>query len=251
MGLFRDAVNKSLETLAEYDSSVFTVAYVEKIDLREKLKIAHREVKLSLIGFLQKNASIYDLQDAESLVDRVVLTEGLEHWLNYQALAVTYRDAFGQQLNDRYRAKWTEYERLAREAREQVFRTGVGLVHEPLPQMSRPSLELIPGPHSYGAYWVRVAAVRRSTEGEASPAASIEAQPNTTLRVRISKLPAGADGWNVYVGSSPDGLSRQNPAPVTSLEWTLPDVGILPGPGPSAGQLPDYYVRLRRILHRG
>ena len=65
----------------------------------------------------------------------------MKRWHALHTLAVVYRDAFNNQLNDRYRNKWEEYRELARNAREQTFEFGIGLVATPIPQAADAGVE--------------------------------------------------------------------------------------------------------------
>ncbi len=70
----------------------------------------------------------------------------MKRWHVLHTLAITYRDAFNNQLNDRYKAKFQEFKGLAVQARQQTFQFGVGLVNKPLPKASAPSFGSAPGP---------------------------------------------------------------------------------------------------------
>ena len=54
----------------------------------------------------------------------------MKRWHALHTLAIFYRDAYNNQLNDRYLAKWNEYLLLARGAQDVTTQYGIGLVTE-------------------------------------------------------------------------------------------------------------------------
>ncbi len=73
-------------------------------------------------------------------VTDVVVTPQMKRWHALHTLEIVYRDAFNNQLNDRYQAKFQEYQDLARNAREHTIRFGIGLALTPIPQAQPPAL---------------------------------------------------------------------------------------------------------------
>ena len=61
-------------------------------------------------------------------VSDVVVSPQMKRWHALHTLAVVYRDAYNNQLNDRYQNKWEEYRELARGAKERTLEFGIGLV---------------------------------------------------------------------------------------------------------------------------
>ena len=78
-------------------------------------------------------------------VSDVVVTRQMKRWHAVHTLEIVYRDAFNNQLNDRYQAKFQEYRELARDAREHTFQFGVGLALIPIPQAQPPVFSAVAG----------------------------------------------------------------------------------------------------------
>ena len=58
-------------------------------------------------------------------VKDVVVTEPLRQWHVHRTLALVYRDAYNNQLNNRYQGKWAEYETSRRRAHGLIFRSAL------------------------------------------------------------------------------------------------------------------------------
>ena len=104
----------------------------------------------------------------------MVISRELKRWEGFHALALVYRDAYFSQLVDRYQARWREYTRLARNARESFVAAGIGLVKDPLRRAAVPALSSTPGPQAGGAFYAGVAWTNaEGQEGQTSEAGSI------------------------------------------------------------------------------
>jgi len=248
MALFADGNPSQITDLANYESSIVEVAATEGIDLTAKLTVAALEVGLELQRFLVRAPG-----GQQFTLGHVALTNGVKQWHTLTALAATYRDAHFQQLNDRHKHKWKEYERLARAAGEMVFDTGVGLVFHPLAKPAQPLLGQLAGTLPARTYYVRVAWVNADgVESSASETAGITTQEGTALTVRPIGAPANATGWNLYAGLLDDQLERQNNAPLAlGLTWTMPTTGLAAGSAPGTGQSAEHYLRYIPVLQRG
>ncbi len=141
-------------------------------------------------------------------VKDVVVTDPLKQWHVHKTLALIYRDAYNNQLNDRYHGKWTEYERLAKASAQTYFQLGVGLVVDPIPKACAPVLSTIEGTAAGGMFYVAVTWVNASgQEGAPSSVAESSTSAGQQLVVTVEGLPVNATGWNVYVGTSPAALN--------------------------------------------
>lgn len=128
MTLFGDGNISSLEDLRAQESSILDVASSEGIDLGSKLTLAQHEISIELDEFLRRN-----LPDPNAAsVDNVAATEPLRRWHCLRALALAFRDAYHNQLNDRYQGKYECYSKLALEARCQTFSRGIGIIRNPV-----------------------------------------------------------------------------------------------------------------------
>ena len=92
---------------------------------------------------------------------------------------------------------------------------------------------------------------RAGEEGAPATPATI-ATTSSTFLVETGVAPAAAAGWNVYVGTAPDAMYRQNGAAIaTGQTWQQPAALIQTGSLPGKGQKPTYLQPLPRILQRG
>ncbi len=248
MALFVDGNPSQITDLANYESSIVEVAATEGIDLTAKLTVAALEIGLELQRFL-----VQQLGGQQYMLGNVAVTEGLQQWHTLLALAITFRDAHFQQLNDRYKQKWKEYERLAKAAGSMVLDTGVGLVFSPLAKPVQPLLGQVGGNQPARTYYVRVAWVNANgVESAASETTALTTMEGTALTVRAIGAPAASTGWNVYAGLLDDRVTRQNNAPLAlGNTWTLPATGLATGTAPGSGQTPEYYLRHIPVLQRG
>jgi len=248
MSLFVDGNPSQIADLANYESAIVEVASIEGIDLTAKLNVAALEVGLELQRFLAQTPG-----GQRFSVGHVAVTEGLRQWHTLLALSVSYRDAHFQQLNDRHKPKWHEYERLALASGRMLMETGVGLVYNPLPKPVQPLLGQLAGPQPTRTYYVRVEWV--NADGVASSPSDTTAtttQEGTALTVRAVGAPPAATGWNVYAGLLDDQLQRQNNAPLAlGSTWTLPSTGLTDGSAPGSGQSAEYFLRQTNLLQRG
>src|SRR5439155_8673064 len=90
-------------------------------------------------------------------LENVVVTAALRLWLIFHTLEIVYRDAYHNQLNDRYKAKWDEYKDLSTFASGLLFQIGIGTVVDPIPQAAHPLLNLVSGSLTPATYFVQAA----------------------------------------------------------------------------------------------
>ena len=186
-------------------------------------------------------------------IGQIVVTPPLKRWEAMHALALVYRDAYFSQLVDRYQAKWQEYAKLTRDARESFIATGLGLVSDPVVQAAPPVLSTTPGPQTGGTFYASVTWVNSTNqEGAPSYASSIAVSDGNLMTVGATGAPRNAVGFNVYAGTSLTAMFLQNDAllPVTATFLYVPGQ-ITEGRLPGAGQKPDFTRPLARTIPRG
>src|SRR6185503_11130211 len=125
--LLSDGSPNTAEDLRVYQSAILSVANGEMIDLGVKLKLATEEIVQDILDFLLAHAGA-DPRAAgrrELGAAGVVISRQLKRWHAVHTLEIVYRDAFNNQLNDRYRPKLLEYRELSRNARARSFHFGV------------------------------------------------------------------------------------------------------------------------------
>jgi hypothetical protein len=241
MALFTDGPVSTIEELAGHDSQLLNVATVEGIDVTTKLELAQEELGIELETLLERR-----------LLDKVVVTPPMRLWHAYLSLEMVYRDAYNNQLNDRYGNKRDEFRDLARWAMDRLIRLGVGLVEHPVPKAAEPNVTPTPGPLADGTYYVTVAWVNAANEEGGSANAVNVTTTSSTFVVNPRHAPQVAVGWNVYAGVDPEHLVRQNttPNPLVST-WVQPEALATDGNRPGTGQAPNSVHRVARRISRG
>ena len=254
MALFVDGPACTIADLTDQDAGLLDVAVSAGINVTTKLRLAAEEIRTDLRLWLTKPRTITEIVWGSVLkVDQVVVTPPLKRWEALHSLALVYRDAYFSQLVDRYQAKWQEFSRLARNAREEFLADGVGIVNDPLRQAPPPVLSTVPGPQSGGMFYASVAWVNASSqEGAGSVAASIAVADGNLMSVEATSAPSNAVGFNVYAGATLAALHRQNDVPVTITGTFLYVPGqTSSGPLVGEGQGPDFVRPLSRTILRG
>ena len=259
MALFTDGQLNTAIDLQNYENRILDVANAEGIDLAGKIALAQEEIANELLMFLLKRLSVVNSQwlPQPSIrqkigVSDVVATAPLRQWHAHKTLAFVYRDAYNNQLNDRYQGKWNEYEQLAKISSQNYFRIGVGLAAGPIPKPIAPVLSTIAGNGLASTYYVAVTWVNQSgLEGSPSDVAQFTTSTGQELLIAAANPPINAIGWNVYVGLAPNAISLQNSTPIgVGSTWTL--TGQLnQGTQPGNGQQPNWYLVDHRAIERG
>jgi len=255
MALFTDGPPSSVEDLSAQDSQLLNIANVEGIDVSQKLMLAHEEIGIQLYAMLSRSGGLgqdYVLRPRIGL-DKVVITAPLKLWHTYRALEMVYADAYNSQLNDRYSGRRDQFRDLARWACEKLVQIGLGMTTSPVGQAAAPAVTATPGgPLPDGTYYVTTAWVNgQGEEGAAAHPVDVNTAGNT-VRVVTGAAPQGASGWNVYLGSDPAALTRQNSQPVAVGEaWLQYVPPAFDGPKPGTGQQPGYVHPIPRVLQRG
>jgi hypothetical protein len=261
MALLTDGNPNDSEALRVYEAAILDVANVEAIDLNTKLCLATEEISEDVLDVLLSHTrEQYSLTQFPLGADRrkigvsdVVVSPQMKRWHALHTLTIIYRDAYNNQLNDRFWNKWEEYRELARGAKERTLEFGIGLVATPVPRAGTPVLGATAGTLAATIYYVEVSWVSASgQEGSASPATTFQTADNSLLTVAAVNAPAIAAGWNVYLGLVSSTLTLQNSTPLAiGVTFTLPGPGPVSGASPGDGQVADMFVTGGRILRRG
>ena len=254
MALFSDGPISTTLDLQNYESGILGVASTEAIDLSGKMALAQDEIANELLLFLLRRLPVWDFQwnqrRATGTSD-VVVTAPLKQWHVYKTLAMVYRDAYNNQLNDRYLNKWNEYENLAKGSSETYLQIGVGLVADPLPKPAAPILSVSPGPGGAATYYVAVTWTNAAgSESSPSDIAAITTTDGQQVVAAVINAPVNATGWNAYAGESPDKLCLQNTAAIVlSDNWIM--AILAQGRPAGSGQLPTWFFVDHRVMERG
>jgi hypothetical protein len=255
MALLTDGYPNDTETLRVYESSILNVAHVEGIDLDAKLGLATEEISQQVLDVLLTHDSFTIIMGRRRLlgVSDVVVTSTLRRWHALHALAIVYRDAYNNQLNDRYKSKWEEYRELEREAKEQTLRFGIGLVSPPIRKADAPSFGIVPSLNPSTTYYVQVNwAAADGQEGCASDVTTYQTAEGSLMMIQVPSAPEGVAFWNAFVGLTPATIMQQNATPIlVGQHFTIPSTGLVAGRRTSEGQAAQFYVTGGRILRRG
>jgi hypothetical protein len=255
MALFNDGPLSSLLDLQNAESGILNVASTEGIDLAGKMALAQVTIATELLVFLLRRQTLaYDMlwsMRRQRGTDDVIVTLPLKQWHVHKSLAMVYRDAYNNQLNDRYLNKWNEYETLAKASKETLLQIGVGLVADPLPKPSGPLLTAISGPGTAATYYIAMTWTN-ATGHESAPSdtTSISGLNGQQIVVAAANAPANATGWNMYAGQAPDGLGLQNSVPI-AVGASVTLSAVQPGPSVGDGQKPTWFYVDHRVIERG
>lgn len=256
--LFTDGNPTRAEDLRIFESNIYEVANVEGIDLDAKLKIAAEEIGDQIMAYLlQPGSGDPQAGSRRALgLSTLVVTPAMRRWHSLHTLALTFRDAFHNQVNGRYRETWVQYVSAAAEAKLTLFRIGLGFVINPLARPSRPVVASVAGGWAAGTYSVAVAWVDGAGNLSApSDIATLEiAVTGLPVVTMTGAVPSSAVGWNVYMADAADNgdLMQQNAAPVAiGSSWSPAASALVPGELPVSGQFADMYITASRMTPRG
>ena len=254
MALLTDGSPNDNEGLRLYESGILDVAHGEAIDLEPKLGLATEEVSEDVLDVLLDHSTDPHGTGRRSIgVADVVVSPQMKRWHAVHTLEIVYRDAFNNQLNDRYLAKFREYQELSRHARGHAVRFGIGLALNPIPKAQIPELNFTAGFLPATTYYAQVSWLNsQGQEGAPSDVSTFESPEGSLLVVQAVNPPANATGWNVFVGMTESTLMQQNGAPLTVGDsFTLSAAGVVTGRAPGQGQSADVYVVGGSLLRRG
>src|SRR5947208_14756395 len=160
--LFTDSPAIAIEDLADDETVILDTASTERINLTVKIGLATNEVGLQLQSRFPQLGLVNNAVGTPGLIglvnfklNNVVVTAGLRLWLIFHTLEIVYRDAYHNQLNDRYKAKWDEYRDLSTFASGLLFQIGIGTAVDPIPQPNHPLLSLVPGSLAPAEYFAQ------------------------------------------------------------------------------------------------
>src|SRR5258708_21316612 len=128
-----------IQDLADHETIMLDTASAEGIALTVKIGLARAEVGLQLLAHFPQLGLV------NIALKNIVITPALRLWLIFHTLEIVFRDAYHNQLNDRYKAKWDEYKDLSTFASGLLFQIGIGTVVDPIPQADPPRLSTVPG----------------------------------------------------------------------------------------------------------
>lgn len=265
MALFTDGPPATIDDLRRYDSAADSLARDAGIDLDAKLAVAAEEVGFELFDFLlflcpaqgSTASPFLNVPPTEAARHRiglsdVVVNDPLRRWHAMRTLAGLYRDLYCSDVNDRYKNKWDSYEKLAKQAAEYTFSTGIGLCRNPVPKARVALISQTSQPTSRVDCSMYVTWMM-PTGDEGAPSEAWQSGMGVGDQV-MANLPApdGVTGWNIYIATD-QGIAMKQNQTVLPLDaaWTLPAEVVHSGASLSDGQKADFLVVERRIIPRG
>lgn len=258
MALFNDGPISGIGDLMNYETSILDVASTEGIDTATKLQLAQSEIAGELLTFLlEREGGVWwripgGNRRRKLGVSDVVVTDGLARWHTLRTLAMVFRDAYDNQLNDRYQGKWKTYEQLQAEAEIAYLRIGVGMVAIPAPKPATPTVNTTGGPCVAGTYYFAVSWVTTSgDEGLCSDPGAVALTSSTQAVIACGEAPQGISGWNLYAGMEAGVLALQNSTPLSLSDTWAQATPLALGQAPGDGQEPGYWVADEHRLRRG
>ena len=255
MALFMDGSISTMEDLVAQESTILDLASTEGIDLTRKLALAQEEVGIDLAVAMLRRGTIdrTAYSTVQAVLCSVTVSSPLRLWHTFHTLEMAFRDAYYNQLNDRYKEKWNEYKRLSRWAYDRLVELGVGMVGDPIARAEAPSVSLVPGNQPAATYCVTATWINKSgQEGSAAQIQAISAPVGNVLVISPVNAPANATAWNVYVGYSAETMALQNATPLgRQAAWVQPETGIVTGRGPGNGQAPNSTCLMPQVFQRG
>jgi hypothetical protein len=254
MALFTDGPISGMVDLTAQDTQLTNVASVEGIDVTQKLFLAQEDLALEIATLLSgsRRADEGLWLPAQPKLENVVVTPPLKLWHTFRSLEMVYGDAYSSQLNDRYAAKRDQFRERAAWAYERLLLLGLGLVKVPIPRAGEPQVVSAEGSLANGTYYVAMTWMGTTNEEGSLSIVTAITTTGSTLLVQPATPPASASGWNVYVGTDPAALSRQNAAPIaTGQAWLQANAISGSGNAPGRGQSPNYMMAMPRMILRG
>ncbi len=254
--LFTDGNPTRAEDLRVFESNIYEVASVEGIDLDAKLKAAADEIGDQIMAYLlQPGSGDPQASTRRSLgLSNLVVTPAMRRWHALHTLAMTFRDAFHNQVNERYQENWRYFVTAAAEARSVLLRIGLGFVTNPLPRPDKPAVSATSGTWAPSTYLVQIAWVNGQGQVSApSEIATIELESaGSPLVAQPVDPPPQAIGWHVYVGEIGGDLFQQNVFTIPlSSSWSTSNSAVLPGEFPGSGQFADIFITASHVTPRG
>lgn len=275
MSQFTDSGRIGISDLEAYESTLSKIASTHGINLDSKTAIAIADIGDGLLATLERAGSAnspwfnptttgrYNMVSIppESQwylnLDNVVVTPSLQRWISYAVLSHVFAEAYNVQLNDRFKNKWIEYSRRAREAADVFYQLGIGVVYEPLPQPPEAIVTAGAGNQPAGIITVQTAwADANGNESMLSPLVPVTLGASSSFTVAMGGAPGQpppfAAGWNLYVGSNGSSATRQNSTlNLWNEVWSLPASGLVAGAAPAGSRQPDAYIIDPQRIQRG
>jgi hypothetical protein len=250
MALLNDEGPSSFEDWVGYDSKLLFLSEQENTSIEIKSEYAKQLIESELLLFLVNNTSVAP-QQAQSLLNKVVVSEPLKRWHAMQTLFLYYDDIASVQASKSHFERSLLYSARAGAARTLLFETGIGLVSKAIPQPALPQLNRTPS--NAPAFSLRGKTQYLDAEGNVgSPSKEfwIRSEVGDSINISYSELPEGVVGWNLYIEDGNDQFRSINPFVLgfgEAFQISSSD-SPLGHYMKDAGQPPDQFIRMNRLL---
>ena len=248
MGLWVDKNAPRIEDLERMDQNVRQVATAEQIEVGGLIAEAQEEISSELKLYLERATGV-----PEPSLDDVAVTDRLRRWACLVALSFLYRNAYFNQMTERYAARWKEYVAQAERAKRENFEAGVGRVSKPVRRPAAPVVVAVSsGSMSTGAYFLCVSAANGDgDESEASDVATLATSATGGMQIQFG-TGSNVAGWNVYAGGTADAMVLQTLQPVApGAVWSTQTNIRTDGRSPGSGQTSDFVTKKCNRILRG
>ncbi len=256
MALMLDGKMSTVADIIQQDSGCLEVSEAEAISIDGKLALADRDCRLKLAQFVV-NQGLEDVLGAAGnllRLDRIVANEAMERWHEFHTLSLLYSDAYYRSLNDRYEKKLQHYEGMAKAAWEALIDTGIACTLDPVPRATIAATDLVPGMmEAAGAYFISIQWLNLNGQrGALSDTRMVHAGIGMGIQITAGERPAGISDYDVFAGTEPERLYKQNEQPVSANDAFVVSSILLTSDESSAWSEPvDFVLRRKRRLLRG
>lgn len=256
MALMIDGKISTIADIVQQDSGCLEVSEAEAISIDDKLALADRDCRLKLTQFVVNQGLEDVLGTSGNLLrlERIVVNEAMERWHEFHTLSLLYSDAYYRSLSDRYEKKLQHYEGMARAAWESLIDTGIVCTLDPVARATIARVDLVPGTiETAAAYYVRIQWVNGTGQrGALSDARLVEAGIGTGIQIMAGERPYGVSGYDVFAGTEPDVVRKQNDLPVSAHDaFVVSPVIVTSDVAPAWSEPADLVLRRKRRLLRG
>lgn len=252
MALLNEQTISCLGDWTAYESKLTVLSTQESASVEKKGELARDEMRTEVLAFLARNTNQGDAA-IRKLVEQVYVSEPIRRWHIYLTLSLYYSDLASLQASVLHREQSKYFELRADEARDQAFATGLGIVSNPVPAGTPPTIEIPLETDMDRLVRGRVRFLSAAgVEGSSSAEFPVPMAMAGSVTLRFEELPEGASAWRLYLAEDSDtftSLSVESFAAGQNV--VLPPSFTSLGPElRSAAQMPDRYIRYSRNLGR-
>ncbi len=256
MALLNEETISCLADWIAYESKLMVLSTQESASVEKKGELARNEIRTEVLAFLARNTTQGDAA-IRKLVDQVHVSEPVRRWHIYLTLSLYYSDLASLQASVLHREQSKYFELRADEARDQAFTTGLGIVSNPIPPATEPSIQL-PAETDMDRLvrgrvrFLNAAGAEGAASAEFPVPMAVAGSVNGTVTLSFDELPEGVASWRLYLAEDSDVFSSLAVAGFAAgFNVVLPPAFETVGPQlRNSGQMPDRYIRYSRNLGR-